>query len=83
MRRLALALGSAFALAAGACGGPAESRPPIEGAIVSTLEGVSLSVIVDPNPVPRGENVTVVAILRNDRGSGVDYSPGGCAFACP
>jgi hypothetical protein len=58
---------------------PPPSASP--GEIVATIDGVSLTVRVDPNPAPRGEDVTFLAELRNDRATAVDYSPGGCAFA--
>lgn len=60
-----------------------EAPPPTAspGDIVATIDGVSLTVLIDPNPAQRGEDVTVVATLRNDRGTAVDYSPGDCAFA--
>lgn len=51
------------------------------GEIVATIDGVSITVRVAPNPVRRGEDVSVVATLRNDRGTAVEYHPGDCAFA--
>jgi hypothetical protein len=68
--------------------GPAPSQGPdappptaSPGDVVSTVDGVSITVRIDPNPVRRGEGVTFVATLRNDRGSAVEYDPGDCAFA--
>jgi hypothetical protein len=60
-----------------------EAPPPTAspGEIVATIDGVSITVRVDPTPVRRGEDVTFVATLRNDRGSAVEYNPGDCAFA--
>ena len=62
--------------------GPAAPAPTASsGEIVATIDGVSITVRVDPNPVRRDEDVSVVATLRNDRGTAVDYAPGDCAFA--
>jgi hypothetical protein len=62
--------------------GPAAAPPsPSPGEVVATIDGVSITVRVDPNPVRRGEDVSFVATLRNDRGSAVVYNPGDCAFA--
>jgi hypothetical protein len=67
--------------------GPAPSHGPdapptvSTGDIVATIDGVSLTVHVDPNPVQRGEDVTVIATLRNDRATAVDYSAGACGFS--
>ena len=66
-----------------ACGGGTgiAEEPPPEGAIVATLDGVTLTVVVDPNPVGKDADVRFVASLRNGRGTDVDYSPGGCGFS--
>jgi len=62
--------------------GPGVQPPTASpGDIVATIDGVSITVRIDPNPVRRGEDVTFVATLRNDRGSAVEYDPGDCAFA--
>ena len=81
-RRIGLGLLAIGILAAACAGGPsiADESPP-DGAIVSTLDGVTLTVVIDPNPVGKDEDVTFVASLRNGRGTDVDSSPGGCAFA--
>lgn len=73
-------------LAVAACGpgASADTPRPDVGASpgdVSHLDGVSVTVRVDPNPVRRGDPVSLVAVMRNDRPTPVDYSPGGCAFA--
>lgn len=79
--RLAAVL--ALAAASLACDASAlqSHRSPMPGELLSTLDGISLSVIVEPNPLPRGEDVTFTASVRNDGGSAVDYDPGACAFA--
>jgi hypothetical protein len=51
------------------------------GDVVATIDGVRITVHISPNPVRRGEEVTVLATLRNDRGVAVDYAPGDCAFS--
>ena len=56
-------------------------QTPSPTGIVAAIDGVSITVRVDPNPVLRGADVTFVATLRNDRGTAADYSPGDCAFA--
>ena len=73
----------AWALVAVACArAPAQlGADPPAGAIVSSLDGVVLTVVVDANPVPEGEHPTLVAELRNDRGEDVHFRPGDCAFA--
>ncbi len=60
-------------------GGPPLTASP--GEVVATIDGVSITVRLDPNPARRGENLSVVATLRNDRGTVVDYAPANCAFA--
>ena len=81
-RRIGLGLLAICVLTA-ACssGSKGEDWTPPEGAIVSSLDGVTLAVEIDPNPVGKDEDVTFVASLRNGRGSDVDYAPGGCAFS--
>lgn len=72
----------AFSVLAAACSaGSKEDWAPPEGALVSTLDGVTLTVVIDPNPVGKDADVRFVASLRNGRGSDVDYSFGGCAFS--
>jgi hypothetical protein len=75
-------------LVAGACTrSPAGGEPTGQrssqapGALTASLDGVTLTAVVDPNPVRHGEPVSFTASLRNDRGVPVDFSPGGCAFA--
>lgn len=81
-RRFGLGL-LAIGVLAMACGGGSgkDDWAPPEGALVSTLDGVTLTVVIDPTPVGKDEDVRFVATLRNGRGTDVDYAPGGCAFS--
>ena len=60
---------------------PAPRSSATSGALVAQLDGVTLSVLVEPNLLPRGGDITFTAVLRNGRGSFVDYASSSCAFA--
>jgi len=80
-------LACGFVIVAAACARPPAqpgADPPASppaGAVVSSLDGVVLTVLVDPNPIPEGQHPRFVAELRNSRDEDVDFQPGACAFA--